>query len=230
MKITSRMLSIPPYLSTTWKNISSLHVRAQGNLFTLVVLLQTQVQIEVPGLDKETVDEIFEAHARSNEAETTPLTTPLKDPTQGPFNFSLPFNKDGGGGLADLNTSMEHNPEQKGLPDIPEEVLSKITMIAKAFGLEDLSSFSNPQQDCNCIYCQIARAVGSTEGLQEEEEVSEEDLSFRSNWDIKQTDDKLYTVTNALDENETYNVFLGTPLGCTCGSKNCDHIRAVLNS
>ena len=62
-----------------------------------------------------------------------------------------------------------------------------------------------------------------------EEEITEDDLKFR-NWDIRQTADKLYAVTNPLDENEHYSVFLGTPLGCTCGEKNCEHIRAVLNS
>ena len=33
-----------------------------------------------------------------------------------------------------------------------------------------------------------------------------------------------------LDPNEHYNVFLGTPLGCTCGEKDCEHIRAVLST
>ena len=40
----------------------------------------------------------------------------------------------------------------------------------------------------------------------------------------------LIVVTNPLDANEHYNVFLGDPIGCTCGQKNCEHIRAVLNS
>lgn len=225
MKITSKILSIPPYLSTTWQNISSLHVKPEGSLFTLVVVLETQAQVEIPGLHKETIDEIFEAHAKSSE--TKPEAA---DPTQGPFHFSLPFNKDALGGLADINTSMEHNPDQADLPLIPNEVLSKITMIAKAFGLEDLSTFKNPQTDCNCIYCQIARAVGNRGMEDSEEEVLEEELTFRSNWEVKEIDKDLYSVTNTLDTNETYSVFLGTPLGCTCGSKNCDHIKAVLKS
>jgi hypothetical protein len=65
--------------------------------------------------------------------------------------------------------------------------------------------------------------------LEEIEEVSDEDLKFRD-WEIKQTAEQLYTVTNPLDANEHYNVFLGSPLGCTCGDKNCEHIRAVLTS
>lgn len=229
MKITSHILSIPPYLSTTWKNIASLHIKPVGNLFTLTVVLNTQVQVEIPGLNKETIDEIFEAHARSAEEEKTPE----KHPFDGPFSFSLPMNgveKEGGLADFDFKTSIEHNPEQKDLPDIPEDVLKKITTIAKAFGIEDLSAFSNPQPDCNCVYCQVARALNGSSKKEVEEVVSDEDLKFRANWDVEQKDEKLYKVTNTLDPNETYNVFLGTPLGCTCGSKNCEHIRAVLQS
>ena len=64
MKITSRILSIPPYLSTTWKNISSLYVNAEEDRLTLVVRLQNQIQVEVPGLSKELIHEIFEAHSK----------------------------------------------------------------------------------------------------------------------------------------------------------------------
>ncbi len=218
MKITSKMLSIPPYLSTTWKNILSLHVRSEGRLFTLVVLLQNRAQVEVPGLNKETIDEIFEAHARSTDQEGGLLDSP--------FSFSIPFKPNGGGLMDSLSTSMQHNPEQSNLPPIPPDVLNKIAMITKAFGAEDLSSLPEPEPDCNCVYCQVNRAIQS----KEEETVSDEDLKFRSNWEVKQKGDDLYTVTNTLDPNEHYDVFLGTPLGCTCGSKNCDHIRTVLNS
>ncbi len=223
MKITGTILSIPPYLSTTWKNIASLHVREERGAFTLVVILQNRVSVEVPGLDKASIDEIFEAHARSSE-ETTPK---IFNPLEGPFSFNLPLKADGGP-IDTLGSSMQHNPEQANLPPLPPEVLKKITMIAQAFGLEDTSALPKAEPHCNCIYCQIARSLNS-EIEEPAEEVTAEDLSFR-NWEIKQTGEQLYTVTNPLDSNEHYNIFLGTPLGCTCGSKNCEHIRAVLNS
>jgi len=62
-----------------------------------------------------------------------------------------------------------------------------------------------------------------------EEEVSDEDLTFQD-WEVKQEGDKLYLVTNPLDRDERYRVFLGKPLGCTCGKTNCEHIRMVLSS
>jgi len=219
MKITSKILSIPPYLSTTWKNISSLHAEEAGGHFTLIVLLQNRTRIEVPDLDKATVAEIFEAHTRYAETEQPSFL-------QSPYSFSLPLKSDGS--LEVLNSSLQHNAEQANLPVLPPEVLKKITAIARAFGLEDTSILSPPELNCNCMYCQIARFLFS-EKDSEEEIISEEDLKFR-NWDISQIAEKLYLVTNPFDKNEHYNVFLGEPLGCTCGQKSCEHIRAVLNT
>lgn len=215
MKITTTILSIPPYLSTAWKNISSLHVREERGLFTLMVWLENGTQVEVPSLDSSTVDEIFKAHARFLE-ESSPLKNPI--------SFSLPLKPEGP--IETLGASMQHNPAQSHLPPLPPEVLEKITLIARAFGLEDSSFLTPPEPECGCIYCQVTRSL---QGGEDSAEVTEEDLKFR-NWEIQQTSDKLYCVTNPLDANEHYNVFLGTPLGCTCGSKNCEHIRAVLNT
>jgi hypothetical protein len=225
MKITTTILSIPPYISTTWKNISSLHVKSTGGAYTLVVILQNRVQVEVPGLDKATIDAVFEAHAHYAE-ESAPKNK--VSPIDGPFSFSLPLTT--GGPIDTLGSGMQHNPEQANLPPIPPDVLKKLTMIARAFGLEDASALPKAEPHCNCVYCQVTRALQGENPMEEPvEEVTAEDLTFR-NWEIKQTADQLYSVTNPLDPNEQYNVFLGSPLGCTCGSKNCEHLRAVLNS
>ena len=129
-----------------------------------------------------------------------------------------------------MNSAMQHNPAQADSPPMPKELLEKITGIAKVLGLEDPSQLPKPEPHCNCPFCQIARSFhGGEAEVKMEEEVSAIDLQFRT-WDIKQTAEKLYTLTNPLDEKEYYNVFLGDPLGCTCGQKNCEHIRAVLNS
>ncbi len=221
MKITSKILSIPPYLSTTWKNIVSLHVRAKGNLFSLIVLLQNRIQVEVPGLDKETIDEIFEAHARFADEDGVPGF-----PLNSPFSFSLPMRPEGAIDEA-LGVAFQHNPDQANLPPLEEGILKKILSVVKAFGEEHLPFNAKPEADCNCMYCQLARAIQPKEEVLEE--VSQEDLHFRD-WEVKETGEELYSVTNPLDANEQYNVFLGSPLGCTCGSKNCEHIQAVLKS
>jgi hypothetical protein len=224
MRITSRILSIPPYLSTTWKNISSLHMKEEGGLHTLVIVLQNQAQVDIPGLSKETIEEIFDAHARSSETVNS-----LKNPLEGPFSFSMPVET--GGTFNGLATSMQHNPAQSDLPPIPPDVLKKITMIAKAFGLEDTSTLGYPEPDCYCVYCQVTRAFHEGEAplTEQIEEISNDDLKFRD-WEVKQTSNQLYSVTNPLEPNEQYSVFLGTPLGCTCGNKSCEHIRAVLST
>lgn len=218
MKITSKILSIPPYLSTTWKNVASLSVRSEGNLFTLVVGLQDMTRIEIPALNQEMVNEIFEAHARSNEMDG-------HSPLDSPFSLNVPMLSDGGT-LAPL--PFQHNPEQADLPPLQPSILKKIGAIIRALGGEDIALGAAAEKECNCMYCQMTRAIQGEEAPKEEE-ISAEDLRFRD-WEIAQTGDQLYSVINPLDANEHYSVFLGTPIGCTCGSKNCEHIRAVLNS
>lgn len=215
MKITANGLSIPPYISTTWQNIDSLYAREDG---VLVILLQSGSEVQVPHLTKESIQEIFEAHARSMEE-------PAQDDSfLPPLSFSLPI-KEGTGSL--LTTAMQHDPDKKDLEPLPLEILQKIVGIARAFGLDE-SALQAAEEGCHCMFCQLSRAIkGTAEEI--EEEVTEEDLRFRI-WDIAQEEEQLYSVTNPLDANEQYKVFLGAPIGCTCGSKNCEHIRAVLNT
>jgi len=128
-----------------------------------------------------------------------------------------------------LGQAMQHNPNQADAADIPEDVLNKISKVAGALGLSDQENLPQAEPHCNCMHCQLARAIRGEKKVAEEEIVTDEDLTFRD-WDIEQKSDYVYVVTNPLDNSETYNVFLGNPLGCTCGKKNCEHIRTVLNS
>jgi hypothetical protein len=85
---------------------------------------------------------------------------------------------------------------------------------------------------CNCFHCQIARVLKpNKEDTQqnEEQEISAEDLQFEQ-WIITHTGDQLYSVINKLDDSEQYNVYLGEPIGCTCGQTGCEHLLAVLKS
>lgn len=219
MKISAQLLSIPPYLSTSWKNIASLHSHPDKDRFTLVVVLNNGAQVSIPSLEQTELDSIFEAHARYG-------SMPAEQQALAHDSLSLPLS----GNVDLINSAMQHNPAQADSPEIPKEILEKITSIAKVLGLEDVSQFPKAEPHCNCPFCQIARAFHGTENQEKTEEtISDQDLQFRS-WDIKQTDNKLYIVTNPLDESEQYSVYLGDPLGCTCGQKNCEHIRAVLNS
>lgn len=222
MKITHKILNIPPYISTSWENIKLLALDGPN----LVIILQNESRVVIPGIDKNTLTAIFDAHAKALEERTKPGKINL--------SFGLPAqNFLGSSGLEGLPQAMQHNPEQANMPDLPPEMLDKISALAKAMGVDDSNVLPQAEKGCNCTHCQLARALrgeGKHELLEKEtEEVSEEDLKFRS-WDIEQTGENQYTVSNPFNKNEKYTVFLGKPIGCTCGSDKCEHIQAVLKS
>jgi hypothetical protein len=226
MKITSKVLSIPPYISTTWGNISSLHVKEELGTYRLIVLLKDGPQVEIPNLDRGAIDAIFNAHAQFTE-ECALETQARKVVEDSPISFSLPLKGDVDGNVIEaFGPTTQHNPDQADLPPLPPNVLKKIGAIASAFGVESLPSLPKTEPGCNCIYCQVMNAVFQGTGV---EEISEEDLKFRD-WEVRKTADKLYIVTNPIDLNEHYSVFLGEPIGCTCGAKHCEHVRAVLST
>ncbi|MEN9654437.1 MAG: hypothetical protein RL235_549 [Chlamydiota bacterium] len=216
--MTPQLLSIPPYLSTTWNNVASLHAREKGALFCLVVTLQNGAQVEAPNLSKGAVEAIFEGHARyagRDAADVKSLFAFLSPP--------------GGDEKIDMALGLEHNSAQSRLPPLAPEVLEKMLSVLAGLGLATNTEGMRPELDCQCIYCQCARVLQSKAGGAAEEEVALEDLSFRD-WEVTSTADKLYTVRNPLNLTEQYSVFLGEPLGCTCGEEHCEHIKAVLRS
>lgn len=249
MLITPTILSIPPYISTSWKSIASLHVETQLSHPLLVVTLTTGARINIPHLDTASLEAIFANHAKHLELEQgiVPTKLPPKNPiSQTPsgqddlaasFSFPLetPFNAPLN--MDNMGAVLQHNPEQTDAPDLPKELIQKITSLSKTIGITDPNMIPQPEPHCNCTHCQIARALHAgfeahdqEQGSKEEDEVvSEEDLRFRT-WDINQTGDKLFIVQNPLDPKEHYSVYLGEPIGCTCGEKHCEHVRAVLNS
>lgn len=79
LKITPKLLSIPPYLSATWEEIQSLIVQKTPNGPLLVVRLHHAPPIEIPGLSENDLDAIFQAHAN------TPSTAPFP-----PLHILLP--------------------------------------------------------------------------------------------------------------------------------------------
>lgn len=226
IKINEKILSLPPYISTSWKNIISLQIDNRFGSPVLIIELISGSRIEVPHLDSHVIDHIFSVHALS-------LENPDSKKIGEAVSFTLPFNLLAGGllpGIEGMSALLQHNLEQASTPDLPKELLDKMVDTAKNIGIDDVSSLPKAEPHCNCPHCQIMRAFhASSDKASSEEEVSEEDLKFRS-WDVKQNGDQLYTVTNPLATDEHYSVFLGDPIGCTCGQKNCEHIQAVLHT
>lgn len=247
MKINNKILSLPPYISTTWANVASL--RMQDTL--LVINLFDGSHVEIPGLKPETIETIFAIHAGLAEHghEPTPPATPMK--LSNPFaqvflgsqqgqtptldsSFRLGF-----ASIDELGAALHHNPQQANAPDLPQDMLNKIASITKIIAPEDVQSLPKPEPHCNCMFCQIARAVqhgapaaAASQALHAhaaDEEVKTEELHFQQ-WEICQTGEQLFSVVNKLDPQEKYSVFLGNPVGCTCGKQGCEHIIAVLKS
>jgi hypothetical protein len=237
MHINHIFFNLPPFVSTTWENVTSLHMRGGA----LVVTLTDGETITIPGLNQEVLENIFNSHAaylqkHCNESAHAASPSHVFGPFLlggGQISEDSPF-KVGVDSLDNLGAALQHNPMQAATPDLPKEVLAKISAVAKIFAPDDAMTLPKPEPECNCMHCQIAKAIqsgvcGHTGSQVEVEDVAPEDLIFRQ-WDINQTGEKLYSVINRLDSQEKYSVYLGHPVGCTCGKQGCEHILAVLKS
>lgn len=237
MKINIKVLSIPPYISTSWDRILSLHM--QGN--ALVIALSHGETVSIPALPSETIESIFAIHAAYLEEERPKSQSAVTHAGLPPFLQATMFASEqapenairfGLSSIDGLTSVMQHDPSQSNAPDLPREIIEKISAVANVVAPDEMVAMLPAKSDCNCPHCQITRAItGQTkhEPQDEEEPVIPSDLHFEE-WQIVQTSPNLYTVTNKLDETERYNVHLGDPVGCTCGKEGCEHILAVLKS
>ncbi len=237
-KINENIICIPPFISTSWDRVTFMQTNQgeEGEL-SLQLHLDDGSNIYIKNLDKALIDLAFSAHLKYLEQKKEPAAQ-----GEGPLGFlqqalglsaeqieSMPlrFGVSGVPGFENLEMAMQHNLAQADTPDLPNEVLEKISGIAKMVTNGDLGNFPKPEPHCNCPHCQLARAVHGIEKEHTAEEITDEDLLFRD-WEIKESGENLYVVTNPLDPKEQYNVYLGTPVGCTCGESHCEHIKAVL--
>jgi hypothetical protein len=231
MKITDTLLSIPPYISTSWEEVSSLHMQGTD----LIISLKDSSSVLIPHLESSDIEKIFAAHTAFLEKQAQ-LEQPREKASIEQI-FTLPLG--GMESLAKMGEMLQHNPSYSGLPPLPEDAHQKIAALAKMIPEEDILTMPPPEMNCMCMYCQIVRVLRKQIGidvsipdhptLETEEKISEEDLHFEQ-WQVAFLKDKMYRVTNKLDPTEQYTVFLGEPIGCTCGKPNCEHIVAALRS
>lgn len=235
VKINEKLICIPPYISTTWDRVAFLQTEHgyEANLTLVLNLIDGNI-IKIPNLDSSIIDIAFAAHLkhleRGIEVKTVGNQPPSIEQLGGiPIRFGI---TNFPGGLEALESTFQHNPAQSGAPDLPKEVLDKIVGITKLMTNGDVNGIPKPEPHCNCMHCQIARVIheiSNEENPVIEDPVSDDDLKFH-NWNIAKSGEKLYTVSNPLDPKEHYSVYLGSPVGCTCGQPNCEHILAVLYS
>ncbi len=245
MKINEKILSIPPFISTTWGNISSIKMKATQ----VAITLKDGDTVHIPGLEKETIDLIFTTHAEQIEKNCFQESSQKKNVQeiekkqfsslsqtmfgdQNANDFPLKF---GFSSLDGLNTVVQHNPQEMDAPNLPDAVLEKIGSIAKIVAPSDLTLLPKDVPNCNCFHCQITRTINQTienelkEVIASEEIVLDNELQFNQ-WDVEADGESVFRVTNKLDRDEQYRVFLGAPLGCNCGHANCEHIVAALRA
>lgn len=237
MKITKRILSIPPFLTTPWENVSSVQMDSEN----LLIALDDGQRVAIPNLDSEAIAKVFaqyeaylEEETLSDEeffqkiAEDDGLLPPkgMMPPGVGHLRFDL------SSANALAGSFMQHDSGQMNAPPMPPEVLEKIVAITKALAPEDIEAIPKPEPHCNCPHCQISRSIRGElpdSDANSEETVLDEELTFRE-WDIEECGKNLFRVTSPLDKEEQYTVYLGEELGCTCGEADCEHIRHVLLS
>jgi hypothetical protein len=236
MKINHKVLSIPPYISTSWKNISSLQSTQEGEKHSLLIHLQDGGLVRVPDLEAVVVQGIFGAHAKyiETESKTSPNTEVEANKRQSTVREAHPSIKFFE--IENISSMMTHNDQERNAPDLPSYILRKVQEISLEMGLSNSATLPVAEPNCNCPFCQIAKSIqkmGSespTELSYEEEDlITEEDLTFTS-WIIRPLKQNLYLVVHPDHLEDQYQVFLGSPIGCTCGSNQCDHIKAVLSS
>lgn len=239
MKVNRQILSIPPYLSTSWERVNTLRLQETD----LLIYLESGEVVTIPDLKPDFLESLFDYHLialeekqNSTSSENSSLVkrslaeefVKLSGVNETSFKIGI------GGAGGEIASSMRHNPEMADSPDLPEQVLEKISALSKIFSSEDIV-IPSAEPCCNCPYCQIARTLQHKSALpdvnvsEEGEDVCEEDLRFQE-WDISQSGEKLFSVVNKLDSHEKYSVYLGHPVGCTCGKSGCEHILAVLKS
>lgn len=222
MKITVELISIPPFISTSWSEIAAI---TKPSINTVTFMLKNGTSIDVSDLEEHTINEIFTCHQEFllNKAENNTKKVPFDLEQVTSLGLSdLPF----------LGGSFTHSTALSDSPNIPESLLSRIRSLSSQTNFSDITLASMPTavDACNCPYCQIVNAMRPVaESIDSDKVVSDEDLTF-SQWEITPQENNLYTVTNIENKEEQYSVFLGTPIGCTCGTNNCSHIKAVLES
>ena len=160
VKMSEKVISIPPYLSTTWDNVQSLHL-GEGDI--LEFSLVDGSLVKVPGLDGETIQAIFDMHVKVSEKGGSMGPVVPGSASPGNHVFDIPMGMDLSG-LEGIGSMMQHNPDQSNSPDLPPEVLKKVAGIAGVIGEDEMVAVPQPVSGCNCFYCQIVRAIHSGVG------------------------------------------------------------------
>ncbi len=249
MKINQRVLHIPPYISCKWSEIASIRVETIEGKDLLHVHLLSGAKATVLNLTQDEIDLIFKMHVHhleevaeeeekfknvkeipffSNLFQAPPMDANVATSFGAPISFHLDAN--------DPSSLFQgHNPQFSQSPPLPKEILDKITLIAKAIG-GDMIKEVEPVELCNCFFCQIARALKNERTEDRKPHVPKnlpKDLlrgGIDPEWMVDEVGPHMFRVVSREEPEVIYQVYLGEPIGCSCGSNRCQHIIAALKS
>lgn len=238
MIINDEIFCLPPHISTSWGHVIALSMQEEK----LVISLSDGTFIKISDLPNPILERIFACHAAYLEKQGKSGANRMRKPTmqtsagtgeneEAGDMLELPL-RIGINSLQGMSTALHHNPEQAHLPDLPADMLDKISSIAKLVAGQEIPHMPKPEPHCNCMHCQIMRAVHRDDPVEEPvvKEAKLEEVHISPRWKVEQCGENLYNVTSTSTPEEIYKVFLGEQVGCTCGMHGCEHILAVLRS
>lgn len=206
MIINKQILSIPPFISTSWKDVELL--LSDGHS-TLNIYLKNGTLVKISNLLKEDLDLIFKVH-QDILLSPSPLQIPsLIDPLLFSFSGSL----------------FEHDPDLKDASPLPLEIKTKLKSLLDEMPQLDPVKFPQVHPHCHCPFCQIMSLIQNKQT--DDDLVSDDDLHF-STWKQEVLSEHLIKLIHPFNADENYLVSLDTPITCSCGQVGCEHIEHVL--
>lgn len=206
MIINKQILSIPPFISTSWQDVELL--LSDGHS-TLNIYLKNGTLVKISNLLKEDLDLIFKVHQDILLSPSQPEIPSLIDPLLLSFSGSL----------------LEHDPDLKDASPLPLEVKTKLKSLLDEIPKLDKIKLPDIHPDCHCPFCQIMNLMQDQD--HDDELVTDDDLHF-STWKQEALSEHLIKLIHPFNHDENYLVSLDTPITCSCGQTGCEHVEHVL--
>jgi hypothetical protein len=142
VKINDRLICISPHISTTWDQIAFMQTEEDlnNNSLTLILHLMNGKMVKIPHMDSSIIDVAFAAHMKYLENSHSHKGEPsVKNPNsffQNLMNLSpeqlssipIRFGISGiPGGIDGLETAFQHNSALSNAPNLPNEIIEKIS-------------------------------------------------------------------------------------------------------
>lgn len=210
MIVNTKLLSIPPYISTSWKDVELLLSDGEN---TLNVYLKNGTVIKIAHLMKEHLELIFKVHQEVLMQKQHDIPPSLIDPLF--FNFSGPF--------------LEHDAEMSDADPLPDEIKQKLRSLIRSFPKLEKSQLPQFHENCNCPHCQLMNLLSDKENEGFEEElIDDKDLVFAP-WQVEKKSDKCFVLSHP-DLEERFEVNLESFPTCSCNQGSCEHLAYVLRN